>query len=104
FREGTFAFYRLAEAGPSAELARVLVAAIPADDPTRILDLERLDSIKRSRVEAAASYFRENAGRWHEIRSLHVPEREVEAALLRLLPDEGIGELLDIGTGTGRML
>ncbi|HEY0833791.1 MAG TPA: metalloregulator ArsR/SmtB family transcription factor [Azospirillum sp.] len=106
FREGTFAFYRLAEKGPSAELARVLVDAIPSDDPTLALDLERLESIKRARSEAASSYFRENAGRWHEIRSLHVPEREVEEALVRLLPDDegGIGDLLDVGTGTGRML
>ncbi|MCW2237315.1 ArsR/SmtB family transcription factor [Azospirillum canadense] len=104
FREGTFAFYRLAERGASAELARVLVDAIPPDDPTLTLDLERLEAIKRARSESAASYFRENAGRWHEIRSLHVPEREVEEALLRLLPADGVGELLDIGTGTGRML
>jgi len=104
FREGTFAFYRLAEKGPSAELARVLVDAIPGDDPTLALDLERLESIKRARSEAASSYFRENAGRWHEIRSLHVPEREVEEALVRLLPDGDLGDLLDVGTGTGRML
>lgn len=104
FREGTFAFYRLAERGTSADLARVLVEAIPADDPTLTLDLERLESIKRARSEAAASYFRDNAARWHEIRSLHVPEREVEGALLRLLPETGVEELLDIGTGTGRML
>ncbi|CCC98395.1 putative transcriptional regulator (ArsR family) with SAM-dependent methyltransferase domain [Azospirillum baldaniorum] len=104
FREGTFAFYRLTERGASAELARVLVDAIPSDDPTMTLDLERLEAIKRARSEAAASYFRENAARWHEIRSLHVPEREVEEALLRLIPADGIGDLLDIGTGTGRML
>lgn len=104
FREGTFAFYRLAEKGPSAELARVLVDAIPADDPTLTLDLERLEAIKRARSESASAYFRENAARWHEIRSLHVPEREVEGALLRLLPETGIDELLDIGTGTGRIL
>lgn len=104
FREGTFAFYRLSEAGPSAELARVLVDAIPADDPTLALDLERLESIKRTRNEAAVRYFRENAARWHEIRSLHVPERDVEEALARLFPEAGVGELLDIGTGTGRML
>ena len=104
FREGTFAFYRLAEKGPSAELARVLVDAIPGDDPTLALDLERLEAIKRARSEAASSYFRENAGRWHEIRSLHVPEREVEEALVRLLPDGDLGDLLDVGTGTGRML
>lgn len=104
FREGTFAFYRLAEKGSSAELARVLVDAIPDSDPTLTLDLERLEATKRGRSETAAAYFRENAARWHEIRSLHVAEGEVEAALLRLFPAAGVEELLDIGTGTGRML
>lgn len=104
FREGTFAFFRLAESGASAALARVLVDAIPADDPVLALDLERLEAIKRGRAESAAAYFRENASRWHEIRALHVPEREVEEALSRLLPMAGIGALLDVGTGTGRML
>lgn len=104
FREGTFAFYRLAETGRGAALARVLVDAIPADDPVLTLDLERLDAIKRQRVEAAAAYFRDNAERWDEIRSLHAPEREVESALLALLGDGPLGDLLDVGAGTGRML
>jgi ubiquinone/menaquinone biosynthesis C-methylase UbiE len=104
FREGIWAYYRLAERGAVAELARTLVDAIPADDPGLALDLERLDQIKRARQETAAQYFRDNAARWHEVRSLHVPEREVEEALLGLVPSGGIGDLLDIGTGTGRML
>jgi ArsR family transcriptional regulator len=104
FREGTWAHFRIAETGPSAELARTLVDMIPVDDPTLTLDLERLEQIKRVRAEAAAAYFRENASRWDRIRSLHVPEREVEDALLRLLPDRSVDDLLDVGTGTGRML
>jgi ArsR family transcriptional regulator len=104
FREGTWAFYRLAERGPGAALARTLVDAIPAGDPVLAADLDRLERTRRARAEAAAAYFRENAARWHEIRSLHVPEREVEATLLRLLPETGVEDLLDVGTGTGRML
>ena len=104
FREGTWAHFRIAETGPSAELARTLVDMIPVDDPTLTLDLERLEQIKRVRAEAAAAYFRENASRWDRIRSLHVAEREVEDALLRLLPDRSVDDLLDVGTGTGRML
>ncbi|MFM2041772.1 MAG: hypothetical protein RLY86_348 [Pseudomonadota bacterium] len=104
FREGIWAYYRLAERGGLAELARTLVDAVPPDDPLLALDLERLELIRRQRREAAAQYFRENAARWHEIRSLHVPEREVEEALLRLLPATGLRDLLDVGTGTGRML
>ncbi|HEV7369556.1 metalloregulator ArsR/SmtB family transcription factor [Arenibaculum sp.] len=103
FREGTWAFYRLTQRGPGAELASTLVDQIPADDPELALDLERLEAIKRGRAEAAARYFSENAARWHEIRSLHVPEREVEQALVQLL-SPGVEDLLDIGTGTGRMI
>lgn len=104
FREGIWAYYRLAERGGVAELARTLVDAVPADDDGLALDLERLETIKQGRRAQAERYFSDNAARWHEIRSLHVPEREVEAALLSLLPASGIGDLLDIGTGTGRML
>lgn len=102
-REGTWAFFRLADAGPMADLARTLIDAIPTDDDTTALDLERLDAVKRQRDETASRYFREKASRWDEIRSLHVPEQEVENALLELLPNS-IEDLLDIGTGTGRML
>jgi ubiquinone/menaquinone biosynthesis C-methylase UbiE len=104
FREGTNAFFRLAEGGTQAALARVLVDTIPDGDATLALDLERLEAIKRTRAETAAAYFRDNATRWDEIRALHVPEREVEQAIGRLLPDSELGELLDIGTGTGRIL
>jgi len=104
FREGTFAYFRLAQRGGMAELARTLVDMVGEADPVLALDLERFDAIRRARTEAAAAYFRENAERWDEIRALHVPEREVESALVRLVPDEGVEDLLDIGTGTGRML
>lgn len=104
FREGIWAYYRLAERGPVAELARTLVDAVPGDDEGLGLDLERLDLIKQGRRQAADRYFSENAAHWHQIRSLHVPEREVEAALLSLLPVTGVGDLLDVGTGTGRIL
>ena len=104
FREGTFAFFRLAGRGPSALLTQTLVDSIPPDDPTLARDLERLEAIKRARTKAAADYFRDNAARWHVVRALHVPEREVESVLLTLLADYEVGDLLDIGTGTGRML
>jgi len=103
-REGTWAFYRVAATGLGAELARTLIDAIPHDDATLTRDLARLDAVKRSRAEAAADYFRVNAARWSEIRSLHVPEEDVERALLDLVEGSEISDLLDIGTGTGRIL
>ncbi len=101
FREGNWVFYRLAQSG---SLARQLVELVPADAPTLLLDRQRLDAIKQQRAEMASAYFRANAAQWDRIRSLHIDDKEVEAALLALLPAEGLGDLLDIGTGTGRML
>jgi ubiquinone/menaquinone biosynthesis C-methylase UbiE/DNA-binding transcriptional ArsR family regulator len=101
FREGSWVFYRLAR---DAALARQLAEMVPADDPALALDLERLERIKQARADAAQAYFRENAPQWDRIRSLYVEEREVEARLLDLLPEGGIGDFLDLGTGTGRMI
>ncbi|MBU0726454.1 MAG: metalloregulator ArsR/SmtB family transcription factor [Alphaproteobacteria bacterium] len=102
-REGTWAYYRLAQTGEGAVLGRALIDLIPSDDAALALDLQRLDAIKRSRAETAAEYFRQNAIDWDTIRALHADPREVEQKLLDLLPG-GIEDLLDIGTGTGRML
>jgi ubiquinone/menaquinone biosynthesis C-methylase UbiE len=104
FREGSWVFYRLRQSGPAGALARQLVAACDETDPTIALDLQRLRAIKQQRADLAAAYFRENAVRWHRIRSLYVDEREVEAALLDIIAQADPRDLLDIGTGTGRML
>jgi ubiquinone/menaquinone biosynthesis C-methylase UbiE/DNA-binding transcriptional ArsR family regulator len=104
FREGTWVFYRLAERGRGAELARRICGAVPTDDPTVALDNARLDTVKRQRADAANAYFRANAEQWDHIRSLHIAEREVEAAILDALAEGPVNELLDLGTGTGRML
>ncbi len=104
YQERTWVFYRLAQPMVSGRLAETLVGLLPADDPTLVRDRERLAAVKSVRADRAARYFRENAGRWDEIRALYVPENEVEAALLAAIGDQPIGNLLDIGTGTGRVL
>lgn len=106
-REGSWAFYRLADNGPGAEVARHLNALLPDhgnQDQILAQDIERLKQVKRDRAEAAAAYFRDNAQTWDKLRSLHIDDREVEKAILGLLAGGGIDTLLDLGTGTGRML
>jgi ArsR family transcriptional regulator len=103
-REGSWAYFRLASEGPGAELARTLVDSLQVDDPVVSLDLERLETVMRARARRAADYFRRNAAKWDQIRSLYVDDAEVEHRLLELVPEDGVHDLLDIGTGTGRML
>jgi len=104
FREGSWVFYRLSTHGPAGALSRHLVAACGEADETIALDLQRLASIKRQRAEAAAAYFRDNAARWDHIRSLYIDEREVETALTDIIVGVAPRDLLDIGTGTGRII
>lgn len=103
-REGTWAFYRVADRGSCAALARTLVNLVPDTDARLMLDLTRLEAIKQARSRAAADYFRANAERWDEIRSLHVPEDEVEQSIVAMRPGDACRDILDIGTGTGRIL
>jgi ArsR family transcriptional regulator len=104
FREGSWVFYRRARAGAGARLARNLCRMLPADDPELALDRQRLAAVRAARQEQAAQYFAAQAGRWDEVRSLYVDEAKVEAALLGVFGERPPRNLLDIGTGTGRVL
>jgi ArsR family transcriptional regulator len=67
-------------------------------------DATKLERIRADRAEAATRYFTSHAEVWDQIRSLHVAESEVEQAIGRALHDQSLGRLVDIGTGTGRMI
>jgi ArsR family transcriptional regulator len=103
-REGSWVFYRLGSGRAVSLLGRYLADVCGEQDETIALDLQRLAAIKRQRAELAAAYFRDNAADWHRIRSLYIDEAEVEAALADIVGALAPRDLLDIGTGTGRML
>jgi ubiquinone/menaquinone biosynthesis C-methylase UbiE len=104
FREGSWAFFRFSEHGGSAELARELIARLDASDPTIARDRERLAAVRAERAGAAQAYFGAHAAEWDRIRKLHAADEAVEAAMLAALAGTPIRALLDLGTGTGRML
>jgi ArsR family transcriptional regulator len=104
-KEGSWVFLTLAE----AERVEPLFALIDAwaDGPTQasfLTDATRTESIRAERAEAASRHFAEIAEVWDRIRSLHVAESEVEHAIDLALGKKPLGRLVDIGTGTGRMI
>jgi ubiquinone/menaquinone biosynthesis C-methylase UbiE/DNA-binding transcriptional ArsR family regulator len=104
FREGSWAFFRLGEREDAAKLARELVARLDPDDATLARDRERLTAVRAQRASAAQTYFRRHAAQWDRIRKLHVADEAVEEAIVGALAEPPIRALLDLGTGTGRML
>ncbi|MBO6506117.1 MAG: metalloregulator ArsR/SmtB family transcription factor [Kordiimonadaceae bacterium] len=104
FQEGTQVFYRLANDGVAGSLNAALVDILERDVEVLEGDIQSLVSIRQERADKAQSYFQENAADWNRLRSLYVAEEQVEAELLKQQGQGQIRSLLDIGTGTGRML
>ena len=103
-REGAWVFLLVPHAGAAARTARDIVGAIAANDPVLVSDRARLDEVRRARTAQAARYFETHAATWDQIRAMHVAEEKVEAAICDAVGSGPIGALLDIGTGTGRIL
>jgi ubiquinone/menaquinone biosynthesis C-methylase UbiE/DNA-binding transcriptional ArsR family regulator len=104
YQEGSWAYFRLTDNEAAREFVAGLVARVNRGDPQIARDLERLAGVKARRQERAAQYFGRNAASWDEIRSLHAPEAAVEAALLKAVGNKPFQAMLDLGTGTGRLL
>lgn len=113
--EGTWAFYRLPHHGRklsessdaqarAVRFTHLLTELVEADSPILVRDRERLTEIKQARAQKAAEYFEANASDWDRIRKLHLPEADVEQALVHLVGDAPIDDVIDLGTGTGRVL
>lgn len=104
-KEGSWVFLTLAE----PEQVEPMFALIDAwvDAATQAVfaaDAARTEAVRAERAEAANRYFAGHAEVWDQIRSLHVAESEVERAIDDSLGRRPLGRLVDIGTGTGRMI
>lgn len=103
-REGAWAFFLIAQKGAAAALGRDLLKHLKSDDPVLAADRARLAEVRRARAEQAARYFAAHAEDWDKLRALHVAEERVETAVRDMIGDAPVQTLLDLGTGTGRML
>ena len=103
-REGAWAFFTAAERGAGSGLVRDILARLDPSDPELLADRARLAEARAARSAAAERYFAAQAPDWDRVRALHVPEDRVEAAIGDAVGPGPFRALLDLGTGTGRML
>ena len=102
--EGAWVFYRLTDQGTARRFADDLLAIVDAADPVLAHDREYLAAVKEQHAEAAGRYFADHAGEWDTIRALHVAEAAVETAMVAAVGERPFESMLDLGTGTGRLL
>lgn len=102
--EGSWAYFGLAEGSVGADLAQWLISRLDPEDADRARDRARQEWVRQAQQAQAAEYFAKVAESWDALRTLHVPESAVEAAILAALGPEPVDMMFDLGTGTGRML
>ncbi len=102
--EGTQVYFRLSDVAEASSIAHALVSLIPDTDTALNRDFSRLQQVRDARAKKAQDYFQQVAKSWDSIRAMHVAQHQLEATLYEVVGDDFHGDLLDIGTGTGRIL
>jgi len=100
FQEGSWVFQRLSESPMTAQIIRM----IDLDDPALKQDSERLGRIKVQNARLATDYFATNAGDWDQVRTMVGSDETIEVAMLDAIQDRNFGNMIDMGTGTGRIV
>jgi len=104
FRDGSWVYFHISDRHSGGRLALRLVADVDPSESSVRRDRERAEALKRERESVAQTFFEEHAADWDRIRTLHVAEKDVEAAMRRALGDNTFDFFVDLGTGTGRTL
>ncbi len=102
--EGSWVFYRAVSSGGSGDFLDAVFARIGEDEAGFARDREQLEQIAQARQVEAEAYFNDIAENWDTLRALHYPNQAIEDAVLALAGPGPFRQLIDIGTGTGRML
>lgn len=104
FRDGSWVYFHISDRTDGGRLTLRMLDAVAAGDPVVVRDRERAEALKGAREAAAQQYFGAHAAEWDRLRVLHVADGDVEAAIIKTLGQGPFKLLLDLGTGTGRIL
>lgn len=103
-REGAWVFSRLRSDHPGSTLVKTVLDTMPKDDPTLTEDLERLQTVRAERATQAEVFFADVANDRGQLSHEFLPQTKIEAAMIDALGDDKFNFMVDLGTGTGRIL
>ena len=102
--EGSWVFHRAQSKGWAGRLLQAIFDELDTGEAPFDQDRAALHKVRQARAQSAEMYFSEIAGEWDRLRALHYPEAAIEQAILAELDGQQFDRIVDLGTGTGRML
>lgn len=104
-KEGSWVFSRLRRGNAFvAAIVATALNSLPQDDAVLRSDLRRLEDVRRERAIAADAFFANVANDKGQLGDEYLPQNDIEARM-RAIAGEGPFEMMvDLGTGTGRVL
>lgn len=99
-REGSWVFSRL----KPDQLVDAVLAGLPEDDDGLTQDLSRLARVRAERAAQAKQFFADVANDRGQLSHEFLPQTQVESAIIKQLGDRQFDYMVDLGTGSGRML
>ena len=102
--EGSWVFYRARSKNWAGRLLDSLFSELDLTAAPFHDDADALQTVRSARAQSAETYFSEIADSWDRLRALHYPESDIETAILNQINGQSFDRIVDLGTGTGRML
>jgi len=104
-KEGSWVFSRLRRQNAAIwTIVSTVLSQLPEDDATLRADIRRLNEIKDARADAANAFFAQAANDQNQLGIEYLPREDIEVELRAMLGEGTHGTLIDLGTGSGRIL
>jgi len=104
-REGSWVFSRLrSDDDALSSLVRGVLKQLPSADPILAADRNRLEDVRASRATRAERFFADVANNRGQLSHEFLPKSRVEAIILDQLGERNFEFMVDLGTGSGRIL
>ena len=104
-KEGSWVFSRIRRGNEAiSALVATTLATLPAHDPILTADLRRLEDVRAERSIAAEAFFANVANDTGTLGDEYIPKANIESMLRKMAGKGPFDYMVDLGTGTGRML
>lgn len=104
-KEGSWVFSRLRRGNEAiSALVATTLASLPQDDSALKADRRRLEDVRRDRARSVEAFFVDVANDRGQLGDEYLPQEAIEREMHSLVGEGPFDYMIDLGTGTGRVL